>query len=390
MKGHNYSYKPVKKKKKNLSVVKQLKKKQSSHHFTKKNKLNKVTQLHSVYQSKWTSKKWRLPTILTLSVLIMFILVIPTIVVLPFGSSEQEGTVVGAKEMKEETVETASSPFTVKVKRTVTEKVENIPLEDYIAGVIAAEMPAEFELEALKAQALAARTYTVNHLLHGEKNEEYDVTDTVEHQVYKSDDELLKQWGSEYSEKMNKIKEAVNATKGKILTYKEAPITAAFFSTSNGYTENSEDYWDNELPYLRSVKSPWDKESPKYLNQDTFTIQEVETALGITLPKDKPAYIEESRTESGRVKEIGIEGNSFSGREVREKLNLKSSDFKIKQNNGHFVFTTEGFGHGIGMSQYGANFMAKEGKTYEDIVHHYYKDVKISTVNETAPTLVSK
>lgn len=169
MKGHNYSYKPVKKKKKNLSVVKQLKKKQSSHHFTKKNKLNKVTRLHSVYQSKWTSKKWRLPTILTLSVLIMFILVIPTIVVLPFGSSEQEGTVVGAKEMKEETVETASSPFTVKVKRTATEKVENIPLEDYIAGVIAAEMPAEFELEALKAQALAARTYTINHLLHGEK-----------------------------------------------------------------------------------------------------------------------------------------------------------------------------------------------------------------------------
>lgn len=390
MKGHNYSYKPVKKKKKNTAaIVKQLKKKQSSHHYSKKSKLNKITQLHSAYQTNSTVKKWRLPTILTLSVLIMFILVIPTIVVLPFGSSEQEGT-VGAKEIKEETVETASSSFAVEVKRTATETVENIPLEDYIAGVIAAEMPAEFELEALKAQALAARTYTVNHLLHGEKNNEYDVTDTVQHQVYKSDAELLKQWGSEYQEKMNKIKEAVNATKGKILTYQDAPITAAFFSTSNGYTENSEDYWDNELPYLRSVKSPWDKDSPKFLNQDTFTIEEVETALGITLPKDKQAFIEESRTESGRVKEIGIEGNSFSGREVREKLNLKSSDFSIKQNNGHFVFTTEGYGHGIGMSQYGANFMAKEGKTYEDIVRHYYKDVEISTVNDTAPTLVSK
>lgn len=383
-------YRPSKHwKKKNATVIKKLKKKNSSFYTSKKIPRKKVIHLHS--KSGYSNdRKWRLPTIITLAILITFILVIPSIVVLPFGNSK-----LGKAEKPEEIVEQGiveleSSPFTVEVMRSETETVENIPLEEYIVGVIAAEMPAEFELEALKAQALAARTYTVNHLLYGNTEGDYDLTDTVTHQVYRSEEELIKQWGSEYTEKMNKIKEAVNATKGQILTYNENPITAAFFSTSNGYTENSEDYWENELPYLRSVESPWDKESPRYLNQDTFTLEEVESALGVKLPRDKQAYIEESRTESGRVKEIKIEGNAFSGREVREKLNLKSSDFQINQNNGHFVITTEGYGHGVGMSQYGAHFMAQEGKTYEDIIHHYYKDVEISSVNETAPTLVSK
>ncbi|RKQ34399.1 stage II sporulation protein D [Oceanobacillus halophilus] len=335
-----------------------------------------------------TSRPWSLPTAFTIMVLVLIILVIPTMIVVPFGSKGQEAATV-TKTM-DTTVETASSPFAVEVMRSSTDTVENIPLEDYVAGVVAAEMPAEFELEALKAQALAARTYTVNHLLHGDEAVEYDVTDTVTHQVYLSEEDLIKQWGSEYPEKMNKIKKAVNATKGQILTYEESPITAAFFSTSNGYTENSEDYWENELPYLRSVESPWDEDSPKFLSQDTFTVEQIETALEIDLPNDKPSYIEEARTDSGRVKEIGIEGNNFSGREIREKLELKSSDFTIKQNNGHFVITTEGYGHGVGMSQYGAHYMAQSGKTYEDIINHYYQGVQISSVDETAPTLVSK
>ncbi len=319
----------------------------------------------------------------------MIILVIPALVVIPFGESKQEAATV-TKKVEEATVEVEESPFAVEVMRSATETVEDIPLEEYIVGVVAAEMPAEFELEALKAQALAARTYTVNHLLHGDKIAEYDVTDTVSHQVYRSEEELIKQWGSDYSEKINKIKEAVNATRGEILTYNETPITAAFFSTSNGYTENSEDYWENELPYLRSVKSPWDKESPKFLNQQTFTVAQVEKALGIDLPNEKPVYMEESRTESGRVKELTIAENTFSGRDIREKLGLSSSDFTIKQNNGHFVFTTEGYGHGVGMSQYGAHYMAQNGKTYKDIINHYYQGVEISTVDDATPTLVAK
>src|SRR5699024_8414720 len=161
----------------------------------------------------------------------------------------------------------------------------------------------------------------------------------------------------------------------------------AFFSTSNGFTENSEDYWENEVPYLRSVESPWDEDSAKFLDQKTVTIEETEQLLGINLPKSSAIPIETTRTEGNRVAELSLGEHSISGRDVREKLELRSSDFTIKQKDNHLIFTTKGFGHGIGMSQYGADGMAKDGKSYQDIVKYYYKDVEISSVTEAAPTL---
>ncbi len=363
----------------------------SSGQTTQLQKIIPLKNRKTLYFNDRGKRPWKLPTAIMLSMLLMLILAIPSIVVALFGDSKQED--IASREMvknEESAAAVESSPFSVAVMRSNVETVEDVPLETYVAGVVASEMPIEFELEALKAQALAARTFTVNHLLHGDDAANYDLTDTVQHQVYKSEEELQAEWGSEYTKKMNKIKEAVDATKGKILTHNEEPITAAFFSTSNGHTENSEDYWENEISYLRSVESPWDKESPKFLDQQTYTIAQIESALELDLPQESALLIELERTESGRVSEIGIEGNTFTGRDVREKLDLKSSDFEIKQNNGHLIFTTEGFGHGVGMSQYGANGMAKEGKTYEDIVHHYYKDVAISTINDAVPALVSK
>ncbi|RLL42955.1 stage II sporulation protein D [Oceanobacillus piezotolerans] len=372
-----------------------MKKKQAQHLYAKNQKPRNVKKVVPFSQNKGpyirpNRSRWSIPTVVSLSSLITIILVIPTLIVFPFYEQGEE-VASHAKEVAAPVeTETASSSFAVEVMRHATETVENIPLEDYVAGVVASEMPATFELEALKAQALAARTYTVNYLLHGESAEGYDLTDTVQHQVYKSEEDLRREWGSEFSEKMSKIKEAVNATTGEILTYNDAPITASYFSTSNGYTENSEDYWESELPYLRSVESPWDVNSPKFLHQETFTIDQIETALEIDLPSETPLYIEEARTEGGRIKEIGIEGHTFTGKDFRNKLNLKSSDFTITQNNGHFVVTTEGFGHGVGMSQYGAHYMAEEGKTYKDIIAHYYQGVDISTVDDTAPTLVAR
>lgn len=344
----------------------------------------------------YLSKKknpWKVPLIAGLGSLLTVILIVPSLI----AGTNQEDLAAGeeaveamAEQEETATLDAADSPFSVAVMRTTTETVEDVPLEEYVVGVVAAEMPAEFEMEALKAQSLAARTYTVNHLLYqdGEENN-YDVTDTVQHQVYKSEEELMKQWGSDYDWKIKRVREAVAATKGEILTYEGKPITAAFFSTSNGKTENSEDYWENEIPYLRSVESPWDKESPKYADQKTFSLQQLSQLLEIDLPNETPIFIEESRTESGRVGKLALEGHTFSGREIREKLRLPSSDFTIKQSNNHLIFTTEGYGHGVGMSQYGANGMAKEGKTYKDIINHYYQGVEISTVTETAPTLVS-
>lgn len=249
---------------------------------------------------------------------------------------------------------------------------------------------AEFELEALKAQSLAARTYIVYHMLHQKNVGESHVTDTTADQVYKNEDELRELWGANYNQNMEKLTKAVMDTNGEIITNNHAPIFPAFFSTSNGYTENSEDYWKDELPHLRSVPSPWDKESPQFLNQETFTIKEIENALGIELPKENSFPIEVTRTEGKRVKQLVLADYEFTGREIREKLALKSSDFTIEQNNDHLIFTTKGYGHGIGMSQYGANGMAKEGKTYEEIVKYYYQDIEISTITETAPTLVTR
>lgn len=336
--------------------------------------------------------KWKLPTFLFIFSLLMVILIIPSLIVIPFVKDVHYHST--AKEIEQEITiqqKTSTSDLSVSVMRMNSEEIEDVPLEDYVTGVVAAEMPvAEFELEALKAQSLAARTYIVYHLLHQKNSGGSHVTDTTSDQVYKNEDELRELWGANFSENMEKLRNAVIATSGEILTNEHAPIFPAFFSTSNGYTENSEDYWKDELPHLRSVPSPWDKESPQFLNQETFTMKEVETALEIELPKEDTLPIELTRTEGKRVSKLKLGDHEFTGRDIREKLGLKSSDFTIEQNNEHLIFTTKGYGHGIGMSQYGANGMAKEGKTYEEIVKYYYQDIEISTITETTPTLVTR
>ncbi|GAA0436743.1 MAG: stage II sporulation protein D [Bacillota bacterium] len=389
-------------KKRNSSLLKKIKEKQRASYKNKKlpskqpvkNKLLPIKSKKPYFLTKPPKQpsKWKIPVMFLLSTLIIIILVVPTLIVVPFAKGDrQEGATPTENETTAQ-VELGSSPFSVSVMRSASDKVEGIPLEEYVVGVVASEMPADFEKEALKAQALAARTYIVNYKLHGneEESKKSDVTDTVQHQVYKDEYQLQKQWGSDFNWKINKVKKAVLETEGEILTYKDAPITPAFFSTSNGYTENSEDYWENELPYLRSVASPWDKESPKYLDQKTFSSDQLEKALELDFSNKTPLPIQLTRTDSKRVEEIEIAGQKFSGRDIREKLDLRSSDFTVEQKNNHFIFTTKGFGHGIGMSQYGANGMAKDGKSYKDIVQYYYQNVQISTVDNIAPTLVAK
>ncbi|ASN07279.1 stage II sporulation protein D [Virgibacillus necropolis] len=330
------------------------------------------------------------PSFLIIGSLIMIILIMPTLIVAPFIHTNDQEAITDKLEQQTPEVHVKDSAVSVAVMRTSSEQVENVPLEEYVAGVVASEMPAEFEIEALKAQSLAARTYIVTHMLHQPATAESAVTDTVQHQVYKDEEELRRTFGTKYDEKMNKINKAVAATQGEILTYNEVPINPSYFSTSNGYTENSEDYWANDIAYLRSVESPWDKNSPKFLDQKTIPITEVEEKLGIDISNNEALSLKISHTEGNRVDQIKIADETFSGRDVREKLKLRSSDFTIEKKNNHLIFTTEGFGHGVGMSQYGANFMAKEGKSYKDILTYYYKGVEISKVSDTAPTLVSR
>ncbi|WP_226675576.1 stage II sporulation protein D [Rossellomorea aquimaris] len=318
------------------------------------------------------------PVVIIFSIFISIIFIVPTLLVLPFSSDNETANL--DEKLKNPPVEELADSVEVAVYRSSQDLIEKLPLEQYVVGVVAGEMPADFEEEALKAQALAARTYIVNQLLAEDPSvpKGADVTDTVSHQVYKNQKELATLWGSDYDWKIKKISAAVLETKGKVLTYDNKPITAAFFSTSNGYTENSEAYWADDIPYLRSVESPWDKASPKFEDQKIIPIQQFEQKLGVTLPKDGSVGTITSRTEGKRVASVEINGKKFTGRDIREKLELRSSDFTWYKKDDHIVIATKGFGHGVGMSQYGANGMAKEGKDYQDIVTHYYKDVKIT------------
>ena len=263
----------------------------------------------------------------------------------------------------------------VRVKRNATGKIDEIPLEEYVSGVLAGEMPAEFSLEALKAQAVAARTYVMKRLSTNKKNE-YDVIDTVQNQVYLDENQQKQNWGNRYTELSNKLKQAVIETNSEYLVYNGKIIDALFFSTSIGVTENSEDIFPNEIPYLRSVSSTWDSVSPLYDKEYYFTLKKFYDLLGLEY-KDKVTVEIISKTNTGRIKKIKINDKTFTGWELCNKLGLKSNYYTITQNNNSIKVVARGYGHGVGMSQYGAEGMSRAGYTYDQILYHYYQGTKI-------------
>ncbi|RUT33779.1 stage II sporulation protein D [Paenibacillus zeisoli] len=288
----------------------------------------------------------------------------------------------------------------VRVYLSKTGMVETLPLEDYVAGVLAAEMPATFELEALKAQAIAARTFIVHRLADGDVSGvpggAANVTDTVAHQAYLSQASLAKWKKDGEADKLAKIRKAVQDTAGTIMTYQGKPITASFFSASSGYTENSEEYWNQRIPYLRSVASPWDaKLDPTYKETVTLKLSSVFQKLGLNQPSVPAAaglnqkggnlFKILSSTTGHRVKEAEIAGSKFSGREIREKLGLRSSQFRFDITGDQVKITTYGYGHGVGMSQWGANGMAQEGYTVTQILRHYYTGISFDQASRLLP-----
>ncbi|PYI51149.1 stage II sporulation protein D [Paenibacillus flagellatus] len=326
-----------------------------------------------------------MPIVTAIAALLSITLLLPGILVkrISGGSSDVAAPSVA---LREET-----KPVLIPVYRTREERVDRVPLETYVRNVLAAEMPAEFELEALKAQAIAARTYIVKRWMDGDTSQVPVqgalVTDTVAHQAYVTEEQMKRNWpGDEFAKRLDKLNRAVNETAGLIVTYQHKPIQAAFFSTSNGYTENSEDYWRDYIPYLRSVPSPWDKElSPKFTATTTMSVQEFAKRLGIgAIPASAGAGggMKVLATTAGhRVKTMSAGGKTFTGREVREKLELNSSQFTWKITGSTIEITTTGYGHGVGMSQWGANGMAKEGGSAESILKYYYKGVELESAS---------
>lgn len=335
------------------------------------------------------------PMIALFVVTVFVIIMIPAMLVLPFSANKAGGKLAENLEQPAKKEGSTPSPAVeVSVYRSESKTIQKLPLETYIIGVVAAEMPAIFEIEALKAQALTARTYIVNQLLANDASglpEGADVTDTVTNQVYKNNDELKKQWGSDYKWKIGKVTKAVNDTKGQIITYDGKPITASFFSTSNGYTENSEAYWKSPRPYLKSVASPWDKEiSEKFYNTKIVSVADFERKLGVRINNGDNIGTITARTPGKRVGTVNINGKKLTGKEIREALDLRSADFSWERKGKNIVITTKGYGHGVGMSQYGANGMALEGRNSEDIVKYFYKGVEIQLSNNLLNTITAK
>lgn len=242
----------------------------------------------------------------------------------------------------------------------------NLNMTDYLIGVVSSEMPASFNLEALKAQSVLARTYALKA-----KQTEKKLTDTVSTQSYIDIDQMKNKWGNSFNTYYNKIKNAVENTNGEYLSYNGNYIEALYHSTNNGKTESSFDVFGNYYPYLISVSSEYDKNASSYLRTINMPLDTISNKLGLSLNNDSIISIL-SYTDGGNIKEININGNNFSGKKVRELLNLRSADFDISISDNNANITTRGYGHGVGMSQYGANGMANAGYSYKDILSHYY------------------
>lgn len=256
--------------------------------------------------------------------------------------------------------------------------ITNVNIEDYIIGVVAAEMPASFEPEALKAQAVAARTYAMYKK--ETRNLDYDLIIGTKDQAYQTNEELLKKWGVSFFKNYLKVRDAVLATEGEILTYNGQTINAFYFSMSNGYTENVESVFKSDLPYLKSVPSTWDNESIKNY-EFTKTISKEDFCKSLEIPCDNIKIENIQKTSSNRVASITINGKTLEGTKVRSLLGLRSTDFTIECLDNDIKITTKGYGHGVGMSQYGANGMAKENHNYKEILNYFYQNTEISKIN---------
>ncbi len=278
--------------------------------------------------------------------------------------------------IKDETIKfNFISNSVVRVKRE-NGNIDRVFFEEYVKGVLAGEMPTSFDLEALKAQAVAARSYVLKKMEQN-KEQEYDVVDTVMNQVYLDDATLKEKWKDKYEEKNNRIKQAIVETKGEYMTYNNEVIEAFFFSTSTGKTENSGEVFQTQLPYLKSVDSAWDEEvSPVFSQDNNLSLEEFYQKLNIEYNPNLKIEITKT-TSTGRIKELKINDHEFKANDIYQKLNLRSTFFDIKQKDNQVEITTKGYGHGVGMSQYGALAMAKKGYKYQDILKYYYQGVEI-------------
>ena len=267
-------------------------------------------------------------------------------------------------------------------------KVITLKESEYICGVIAAEMPVQYDVEAIKAQAVACYTYAFTKRQNERMNPDIslkgaDITDSPEtHQGYIGPEQSKEKWGVHYDENRKKVEEAVKDVLGQLIIYDGKPILAAYHCISSGMTESAEIIWNEKIPYLKSVKSVGDMISPEYKTIVSIPEKEfskiIHEETEIKLGDDPNKCIGDVKiTEAGTVLEMKVGSEILSGLTIRKLFNLRSPCFTVKYENETFDFTVKGYGHGVGMSQYGADYMARQGKDYVDILKHYYSGIDI-------------
>lgn len=301
--------------------------------------------------------------IISISLMLLIILVIPIFITT---------ILTGIRSKKEE-----FSDIMVNINYSGEET--QIPLEEYIIGVVAAEMPAQYDKEALKAQAIAARTYTLKKI-----DDDKKVIFTSDIQGYESYNDLENKWGAEeFPIYYVKIKDAVESTRGYVMTYNNELIDAVYHSISSGTTRSALDVWGKDVDYLQKVESLEDINSPEYINRYKISYMELKDKLTesfndikVNISKENEMQIVE-RSEEGYIKKIQFENKILTGEEIRNSLSIASSNFTLDYKEDNIEIICKGYGHGVGMSQYGANAMAKEGKTYDKILKHYYVGIDI-------------
>lgn len=297
-----------------------------------------------------------------------------------------------SKKEKEEVNNKINSTSQITVLNHKTDKLFKIEIKEYIKGVVLSEIPANFHEEAIKAQAIVANTYLLRQIESQQNSKDETLkgahisTDPNKHQGYMSNSDAKNFYKDKYEEYEKKVSNYVYQVIDKVIIYNNQPIIAAYHSMSNGKTESAKNIWGSDVPYLQPVNSEVDILNQNYENTIYISSKEVEQKLkdknkDLVLPYEKSTWFESiTRSDSNNVLEILIGNISFSGTQIRNIFKLKSNTFDIKYSEDNFIFTTKGYGHGVGMSQHGANSLANQGKSYEYIINHYYKNTEIKSV----------
>jgi len=311
--------------------------------------------------------------LLFLLFILVITLIIPVIVYYKYGKYEQPPE---------------ESEDIISVYVTSEDKVVEMSKSQYLKEVVSAEMPADFHIEALKAQAVAARSYLtsrMNAYKQSEKPKEHkgaDIcTDPTHCKAWISQEKRMESWGDSAKSNWDKISRAVDETSGQIITYNNEVISAVFHSTSSGRTENSKDVWGGDRPYLVSVESPGDLYSPKYKSEKSISVEEFKKTISNNIENvdfNKELVGEIERSEAGGIITISVGGVEIKGSKLRTLFDLRSTNINVTVTGDTVNFDVTGYGHGVGMSQYGANYLANQGTNYIDILKTYYQGVEIN------------